>query len=59
MLCNKIEITAIFGILNGIFFKNRRSQGVLEEIRALYANRDEYSYIRVAFRKQHSEKQPE
>ena len=39
-------------------FKNRGFWSVLEQIRALYPNRDGYSYIRVAFREPHSEKQP-
>ena len=37
-------------------YKKRGFWEVLERIRALYANKDEYSYIRVAFRKLRSEK---
>ena len=39
-------------------YKNRGFWEVLEQIRALYANRDGYSYIRVAFREPYSENQP-
>ena len=38
-------------------FKNRGFWDVLERITALYANKDRHSYIRVAFRELHSEKQ--
>ena len=39
-------------------YKYRRFWEFLEQIRALYTNKDEYSHIRVAFRELHSEKQP-
>ena len=38
-------------------YKNGGFWEVLERIRALCVNRDRYSYIRVAFRELHSEKQ--
>ena len=34
--------------------KNKGFSDVLEQTRALYANRDVYSYIRVVFRELHS-----
>ena len=39
-------------------YKNRGFWEVLEQIRALCANKDGHSYIHVAFRGLHSEKQP-
>ena len=39
-------------------YKNRIFWEHLERIRAIYANRNGYSYIRVTFRKPHPEKQP-
>ena len=41
-----------------ICIKNIEFWKVLEQIRALYANKDGQSYIRVVFRELHSEKQP-
>ena len=39
-------------------YKNRGFWEVLERIIALYANKDGHSYVPVAFRELHSEKQP-
>ena len=43
-------------ILRLYLSKKRGFWEVLEQIRALYANKDDNSYIRVAFRELHSEK---